>query len=208
MKDAKKEAKNGATKKRERSYCAIVMGASAGGVEAYCKVLSMLPSDFRLAVVLCLHMAEKSKAVLPEVISGVTKIPCKEGEDKEDVLPGHIYTAPPGYHLLIEQNHSLSLSTEDPVNFSRPSINVLFESAAYAYKDKLVGILLTGANDDGAEGLDIIRQLGGLTIVQEPTSALAPQMPTAAIRAGRPDHVMTLSEIGAFAAGLRNQALE
>jgi two-component system chemotaxis response regulator CheB len=195
-------------KKSERSYSAIVMGASAGGVEAYCKVLSMLPSDFGLAVVLCLHMAEKSKAILPDVIGGVTAVPCKEGEDKENVLPGHIYTAPPGYHLLIEQNHSLSLSTEEPVHFSRPSINVLFESAAYAYRDKLIGILLTGANDDGAEGLNIIRQLGGLTIVQDPTTALSPQMPQAGIKTGRPDFVMTLSDIGKFVAGLKNQALE
>jgi two-component system, chemotaxis family, protein-glutamate methylesterase/glutaminase len=196
-------------KRPEKFYNAVVMGASAGGVDAFCKVVSELPSDFRLAVVLCLHLPEKGgRALLPELIANASQLPCHEVEDKEDVLPGQIYTAPAGYHLLIEQSRIFSLTTEEPVNFSRPSIDVLFESAAYAYKDKLVGILLTGANEDGAEGLNIIRQLGGLTIVQEPTSASSHQMPAAAIKAGPPDHVMTLGEIGEFVAGLKNQALE
>jgi two-component system, chemotaxis family, protein-glutamate methylesterase/glutaminase len=191
-----------------RNYQAVVIGASAGGLDAFSKVLSMLPKDFSLAVVLCLHLPEQRKNIFPELIARYAKIPSKEAEDKETIRAGWIYTAPEGYHLLIEQGGTFSLSTEDPVNFSRPSIDVLLESAAHAYGEQLVGILLTGANTDGAEGMKQIQRLGGLTIVQDPSTASSPQMPEAAIRINRPDFILTLSEIAAFVAGLKNGALE
>jgi two-component system chemotaxis response regulator CheB len=203
-----KESMNTPLNTSVKKYQAVVIGASAGGVEAFSKILSALPKDFSLAVVVCLHLPEHRKSVLPELIARYAKIPAKEAEDKEPIQAGQIYTAPEGYHLLIEQGGTFSLSTEDPVNFSRPSIDVLLESATHAYGERLVGILLTGANPDGAEGMKQIQSRGGLTIVQDPSTASSPQMPEAAIRINQPDFILTPREIGTLVAGLKNGALE
>jgi two-component system chemotaxis response regulator CheB len=181
---------------------AIVIGASAGGVEAVNRLISKLPKQIFTAIIVLIHLPEGKKSLLPEVFSLVGSVRAKEVEDKEAIEPGRIYTAPADYHLLIEEDRTFSLSNEDPVNLSRPSIDVLFESAAYAYKEGLVGIVLTGASADGAAGLKVIKELGGLTIVQNPATALSATMPKAAVNAVSPELVMNLDEIAEIIAGL------
>ena len=120
----------------------------------------------------------------------------KEVEDGEPIQPGYVYLSPPNYHLMAERKQTLSLSTDSPVNFSRPSIDVLFESASRVYEDKLIGILLTGANKDGSKGLACIHEQGGLTIVQDPNTAESPFMPLAAIEAVKVDYILPEEKIG------------
>ncbi|MBH1957737.1 chemotaxis protein CheB [Polaromonas sp.] len=180
--------------KRQRIQ-AVVIGASAGGVDALLKLLSGLPASFGLPVVVVLHLAEDRDSQLAEIFRNHTLMEVREAADKESLAPGTLYFAPPGYHLLIEKEHSFSLSSEAPVNFSRPSIDVLMESAADAYGAHLAGILLTGANADGAAGLAKIGQQGGLAVVQDPAEAQMPTMPEAAIRQRQPDLILDLKSI-------------
>ncbi|MCY7371173.1 MAG: chemotaxis protein CheB [Polaromonas sp.] len=188
-----------------RRRAAVVIGASAGGVEALIEILPGLPADYPLAVVVVLHQAEQHASVLPELFARRARLAVRQPVDKEPLQPGTLYFAPPGYHLLIETNRSLSLSCDAPVLFSRPSIDVLFESAADAFGRALVGVLLTGANADGAAGLARIAQQGGLTVVQDPAEAHSPDMPGAAIALRTPDFVLPLAGIGRLLAGLTAQ---
>lgn len=176
---------------------AVVIGASAGGVEAVGRLLAALPADCPLAVAVVLHVPPQRSNMLPAVLGARCALPVKEAEDKESFLPGTVYVAPPGYHLLLEPDRSVALSADEAVNFSRPSIDVLFESAAYAFHRALLGIVLTGANHDGADGLAMIRAQGGLAWVQEPASALVPTMPAAAIRRAGADLVLPLDPLAA-----------
>jgi two-component system chemotaxis response regulator CheB len=180
---------------------AVVIGASAGGVEALLKLLTGLPADFRLPIIAVLHLPPDRDSRLAEIFQHRLPIAVREACDKESVAPATLYFAGSGYHLLVESDHSFALSCEAPVHFSRPSIDVLMESAADAYGAALAGILLTGANYDGAAGLSKIRRQGGLTVVQDPEEAQVPTMPEAAIRKLQPNFVLPLS-------GIRNLLLE
>ncbi len=179
-----------------RPIDALVIGGSAGALEVLMTVLPALPRDLSAAVVIVLHLAPHKPSYLRDVLSQRTALAVREPDDKEPMLPGTVYVGPPNYHLLIERNRTLALSVDDAVNFSRPSIDVLFESAAEALGPSVAGVLLTGANDDGARGLARIRASGGITVVQSPETASASAMPEAGIRAAAIDHVLPPERIG------------
>lgn len=174
---------------------AIVIGASAGGLQALKMVLSSLPASFPFSIAIVQHIAESSENFMAELLNQASRITVKEAEDKESICPGIAYVAPPGYHLLIEPDRSFSLSVDERINHARPSIDVLFESAAEAFDEALIGIILTGANADGAQGLKTIKEYGGLAIVEDPESAEHPAMPKAALAATTVDHVVTLERL-------------
>ena len=188
-----------------REIDAVVIGGSAGGLEAMMRMLSGLPSGFRLPLIALLHLPGDGDSKLADVFGARLAIPVEEAVDKTRIAAGTLYIAPGGYHLLIEQDYSLALSCEAPVHHSRPSIDVLMESAADAWGERLMGILLTGANDDGADGLARIGEMGGLTVVQDPQEAAMPTMPRAAIRRRAPDLVLTLDRIRALLIELNGQ---
>jgi two-component system chemotaxis response regulator CheB len=188
-----------------RQIDAVVIAGSAGGLEAMLRILSVLPAGFRLPLIALLHLPGDGDSKLAEVLGARLAIPVEEAMDKARIAPGTLYVAPGGYHLLVEQDHSLALSCEAPVNFSRPSIDVLMSSAADAWGARLAGILLTGANEDGAEGLAHIGEQGGLTVVQDPSEAAIPTMPRAAIKRRAPDLVLALERIGALLIELNGQ---
>ncbi|WP_236209539.1 chemotaxis protein CheB [Pseudomonas tohonis] len=181
---------------------AVVVGASAGGVEALLTVFSGLPAGYGLPLVCVLHLPESRDSLLADLFGRRLALRVKEAQDKEDLSPGTLYFAPPGYHLSIESDHSFSLSREEPLHYSRPSIDVLFESAADSYRERLVGVLLTGANQDGAAGLAAIKRAGGLSIVQEPAEAQVPTMPESALATHVPDYILPLRGIRALLAQL------
>jgi two-component system chemotaxis response regulator CheB len=177
---------------------AVVIGASAGGLEALLKVLRGLPAAFPMPIAAVLHLPESHDSKLAELFGYRLALQVREARDKEPLAPGVLYFAPPGYHLSIEEDRSFSLSCEDRVCYARPSIDVLFASAADAYRDRLAGFLLTGANYDGAAGLLGIQLAGGLAIVQDPASAEVATMPEAAIRRMTPDLILPLTEINSL----------
>lgn len=160
---------------------AVVIGGSAGSLDALSRILPLLPANFPLPILVVVHVPADKESVLPELFRERCALEVGEAEDKEPIRGGKIYFAPPDYHLLVESGHYLSLSADEPQLFSRPSIDVLFESAADAYRNGLVGIILTGANNDGAAGLRRVADAGGLAIVQAPENAYATAMPEAAI---------------------------
>lgn len=173
----------------------VVIGGSAGGVDALIGLLPALPSGFGLAVTCILHVPPDRDSRLAELFAARIGLPVREARDKEPIVPGTVYFAGAGYHLSIEQDRSFSLSCEPPVQFARPAIDVLMESAADVFGDALAGILLTGANYDGADGMRRIRECGGLTIVQDPEEAQASTMPEEAIRRCAPHLVLPLAAI-------------
>lgn len=176
------------------TYEIIVVGTSMGGLQALEVLLSGLPAGFSVPVAIVQHRHKDSDSSLSDFLQGVCVLPLKEAEDKEEIVPGYVYLAPADYHVLVE-NSSFSLSTEAPVSYARPSIDVLFESAADAYAAKAIGVILTGASNDGAQGLAAIAAAGGVTVVQEPTTAYSRTMPTAAIAAVKADRILSLPEI-------------
>ena len=173
----------------------VVIGGSAGGVDALVGLLPALPEGFGPAVACILHVPADRESRLAELFAARTALPVREAQDKEPIQPGTVYFAGSGYHLSVEQDRSFSLSCEPPVQFARPAIDILMESAADVYGPALAGILLTGANFDGAEGMRRIRERGGLTIVQDPEEAQASTMPEEAIRRCAPHLVLPLSAI-------------
>ena len=177
---------------------AVVIGASAGGVDALVGLLPALPVSRRLAAVCILHVPGDRESRLAELFDARLDLPVREAADKESVEPGTLYFAGAGYHLSIEHDRVFSLSCEPPVHYARPAIDVLMESAADAYGPALAGILLTGANADGADGMQRIRQRGGLTIVQDPKEAQAATMPEKAISLCEPHLVLPLADIRAL----------
>ena len=180
------------------AFKAVVIGVSSGGLEALKVLVPGLRPDFALPVLIVQHLAPHADSYLPVCLNALSPLAVKEAEDKESLRPGVVYVAPPDYHLLVEPDATLSLSVDPKVNFSRPSVDVLFETASDAFGPELVGIVLTGANHDGAAGLARIKRRGGLAIVQSPESAQAPAMPQAAIDATAADHVLSLHEIAPF----------
>lgn len=185
---------------------AVVIGASAGGVAALFQVLGTLPSAFAIPVLCVLHLPDDRHSQLAGVLQRRLHRPVCEARDKESISSGQIYVAGPGYHLSVERDLTLSVSQEEPVHFSRPAIDFLFISAADAYGDGLLGVLLTGANEDGARGLAYIKNNGGRTIVQDPRDAQVALMPEAALALHQPDHILTLSGIGQLLATLEYSA--
>ena len=175
---------------------AIVIGASAGGVEALLTILGPLREGFTLPIIVVLHLPDERRSLLAEVFARRVSMPVREATDKTRVEAGTLYFATPGYHLSVEKDHSFSLSLEDRVHHSRPAIDYLFESAADAYGSALAAVLLTGANRDGARGLSHVKRRGGLTIVQDPTEAQVATMPQAALDIHQPDHILTVRGIG------------
>jgi len=180
-------------------YKCIVIGASAGGMRALSSVLSPLPPDFPIPIIVLQHLSPDTyNNYLINHINKRVQLVVKEADEKEPITKGHIYIAPANYHLLVEDDQTFSLSIDGRVHYSRPSINVLFDSAAEVYKSKVIGIILTGANNDGAEGLHRIKQNGGLAIVQNPEEAEADVMPRAAIAQCDVDYVLSLEQIAGF----------
>jgi two-component system chemotaxis response regulator CheB len=179
-------------------YAAVVIGVSSGGVDALKVLLPALPASFPLPVAIVHHRDPHSDGFLAAFLNTMSRIAVSEAEDKEPFCAGHAYLAPPGYHLLIESDQSLSLSVDQRVNYCCPSIDVLFESAADVFAESLIGIVLTGANADGAQGLKAIKARGGLAVVQDPQTASATAMPRAALEATAVDHVVDLERIAPF----------
>ncbi len=183
---------------RNTKYKAIVAGTSAGGLFALSHILENLPADYALPLAVVQHRSKDRGDLLEEVLQSKCKIRIKQADEKEKMEARVVYIAPPDYHLLVEADQTFSLSSEEPVSFSRPSIDVLFETAATVFRDSLVGIILTGANSDGAAGLVAIEKFGGLTIAQDPAEAQFPVMPRASIETKRVQHVWTLKQIQDF----------
>lgn len=175
---------------------AVVIGSSAGGLDALTVVLGVLPASFSWPVIVAQHAGPQGPSSLAGLLEARIALRVKEAEEKEPIQSGWVYLAPPNYHLLIERDFTFSLAASDRVNFARPSVDVLFESAAEAYRSKLIGIILTGANSDGSRGLKRVKELGGMTIVQDPETAYASAMPLAALREAEPAWVLPLPEIG------------
>jgi len=174
---------------------AVAIGTSAGGLAALGVLVSGLAADGRLPLLVVQHVPPHAPTQLVEIFQRKTALRVKEAEDKEPVTAGTLYFASPGYHLLVEQDCTFSLSQDDAVHFSRPSIDVLFESAADAWGPRLAAILLTGANEDGARGLEAVQRAGGLTVVQEPREAQVASMPLAALQLMTPDYILPLRDI-------------
>jgi two-component system chemotaxis response regulator CheB len=174
------------------------MGVSSGGLEALKILVPALRPDLEVPVIIVQHMSPQADSYLPARLNEISGLTVKEAEDKELLRPGVVYVAPPDYHVLAEADGSLSLSVDPKVNFSRPSVDVLFESASDAFGAALVGVILTGANHDGAQGLARIKRRGGLAIVQSPKSAQSSAMPEAALESTSVDHVLPLQDIAPF----------
>ena len=177
---------------------AVVIGASAGGIEALLALLPALPASMPFAVLCILHMPPDRDSRLAELFAERVRVRVREAADKEEIRSGTVYFAVPGYHLSVERDRTFSLSCEPPVHFARPAIDVLMESAADAYGSALAGVLLTGANQDGADGMARIRACGGLTIVQDPQEAQSATMPEQAIAKCAPHLVLPLADIAAL----------
>lgn len=186
-------------------YAAIVMGGSSGGIEALMVLLPELPPTLRAAVLVVMHMPRDPRSRLLEIFRPNCALPLREAQDKDPISPGTVYFAPPDYHLLLDQGPRIALSVDAPVHYSRPSIDVLFESAADLYGDQLVAVLLSGGNEDGASGLQAVHAAGGLVIVQEPASAPVSTMPLAGMARVEADHVLPPKGIAALIADLHRQ---
>jgi len=179
-------------------YEAIVIGTSSGGMNALKFLFSSLPVDFSIPIIIVQHISPCSDDQWIKLLNNNSKLYLKEADEKEKIEHGKVYIAPPNYHLMIERNKTFSLTIDERVNYSRPSIDVLFESAAEAYKNKLIGVILTGSNNDGTNGIKRIQECGGLTISQDPETAESSYMPASAIATNQPDYILSLEEITAL----------
>ena len=179
-------------------YSAIVIGGSAGSFQPITNMLANIPASFPLPIFLCLHRLKHVKHGFVEALSIKSNKPISEPYDKEGVTPGHVYLAPANYHMMMNKGPVMALSSEGLVNNSRPAIDLTMEAAADVYRERLVGILMSGANKDGAEGMRRIKQNGGLTVAQDPDESMINTMPSAAIAATKIDWVLTSEEIVDF----------
>lgn len=189
------------------SYEAVVIGVSAGGINALKVIFTTISDKFTLPVIVVQHLHPHSDSFLPNYLDSLSHMRIKEAEDKEIICAGTVYIAPANYHLLVEEDKTLSLNTDEKVNYSRPSIDVLFRSAAAVYQSKLIGVILTGANNDGVLGMKRIKKYGGLTIVQDPTTAEAETMPSAVIKQIEVDYILSLAKIGQLLEDINNKNL-
>ncbi len=177
---------------------AILIGVSAGGFKALHTILPLFPENFSIPILIVQHRIAAQDNYLVESLNIESKLHVKEAEDKEESKGGCAYIAPGGYHLLVEKDFSHSLSADDPVMFARPSIDVLFETGAIAYKNNAIAVILTGANSDGSSGITAIKNHGGITIAQNPETASSAMMPSSAIGTGNIDYIKELNEIPAL----------
>jgi len=177
------------------NYEAIVIGVSSGGMKAMKVMFSLLPKEFNTPIIIVQHISSQSENLWIRLLNDKSNLYIKEADEKESIENGKVYIAPPNYHLLIERDKTFSLTIDERVNYARPSIDVLFESAAEAYKSKLIGVILTGSNNDGTNGLKRIKEYGGLTIVQDPATAESSYMPASAIAVVQMDYILTLENI-------------
>jgi two-component system chemotaxis response regulator CheB len=180
------------------SYKAVVIGGSAGSFQGIVKILAQLPKTFPLPIIMCLHRLKHVRNGFVEALSLKSVAAVTEPYDKESIKKGGVYLAPSNYHLSVELGNNFALSTEEMINNSRPAIDVTLGTAAYVYREKLVGILLSGANRDGGLGMKYIKDKGGITIVQEPTECMIDTMPKAALSLTKIDHVMKIDQIVDF----------
>ncbi len=180
---------------RGRRFRAVVVGVSSGGVEALRVMLGGLPKDFPLPVMIVAHLSHEADNGLARLLDDLCGIRVKEADELERAVAGTVYLAPPNYHLLVERDGTLSLSVDAPVRFARPSVDVLFESAADAFGPALIGVVMTGAGSDGSSGLKRIKEAGGVTVVQDPDEAAVDPMPRSAIETAFPDHIVPLAGI-------------
>ncbi len=179
----------------EKKYDAVVFGASAGGLQVIRSLVMSLPTNFSMALIIVQHLSDSSTGGWIDLLSRASQVPVKEADEKETIRTGAVYVAPANYHLLVERDYTFTLTVDERVNYARPSIDVTFMSAADAYRDRLIGIVATGANFDGAEGLRYIKDLGGVAIVQDPKTAEMAAMPQAAIEHAKPHLVMPMDGI-------------
>lgn len=179
------------------AYRIIVIGTSLGGLQAMETLLSGLTDQFPIPIAVVQHRQKDFHETMQELLSGHCDLTVTEAADKQAIEAGHVYLAPPDYHLLVDDDH-FSLSIDPPVSYSRPSIDVLFSSAADVYGPGVIGVLLTGANFDGARGLARVKLRGGVTVVHDPATAAAPEMPLAAIKTGQVDKILPLDDIAPF----------
>lgn len=179
---------------------AIVVGGSAGAIEVLSGLLSGLPATFKLPVIVVVHLPPRRASLLPELFANKCALAVREPQDKQPVTAG-IWFAPPDYHLLVESGRTFALSIDEPVKYCRPSIDVLFESAARVYARRLLGVILTGANDDGASGARTISDCGGIVVVQDPLTADSKAMPQAAIASSAPQLVGSPAELRSVISG-------
>ena len=179
-------------------FKAVVIGGSAGSFQGIVKILSQLPQDFPLPIIMCLHRLKHVRNGFVEALSIKSNMQVVEPFDKENIKRGKVYLAPANYHLSVELGHYFGLSTEEMVNNSRPAIDITLGTAAYVYRDKLIGILLSGANKDGALGMKSIKDRGGMTLVQDPEECMIDTMPKAALNITTIDHTLTVDGITEF----------
>ena len=177
-------------------YEAVVIGVSAGGINALKVIFTSISENFKLPVIVVQHLHAQRDTFLADYLNSLSHLHFKEAEDKEQICAGTAYIAPANYHLLIEEDRTLTLNTDERINYSRPSIAVLFNSAADVYGSKLIGVILTGANNDGVIGMKKIKKFGGLTIVQDPKNAEVEFMPQSVLKEITVDHIVTLEKIG------------
>jgi len=177
------------------SYKAVVIGGSAGSFQGITKILSQLPKTFPLPIIMCLHRLKHVRNGFVEALSIKSVFPVVEPYDKEQIKKGGVYLAPSNYHMSVELGNYFAMSTEEMINNSRPAIDITLGTAAYVFREKLIGILLSGANRDGGMGMKHIKDKGGLTIVQEPTECMIDTMPKAALALTKIDHVLKVDDI-------------
>ncbi len=187
----------------DTNFNVIVIGGSAGSFQVVISILESLPANFQVPIVLCLHRPRHVREGFKEALNTKSKIMVVEPDDKESIKRGNVYLAPANFHLLLELNHTFALSTEEAVNFSRPAIDLTFETAAYAYGKKMLIIMLSGANSDGAKGMLKAYQKGAYTIVQDPTEAQINVMPESAIKLFKPHAVLSSKKISEFINALK-----
>lgn len=180
---------------------AVVIGASAGAVQALSVILPRLPADYPIPVLVVVHVPAEPSG-LPRLFDDKCALDVREPDDKDPIEPGTIYFAPADYHLMVESDRTMALSTDEPVLFSRPSIDILFETAAESYKDGLVGVVLTGANEDGAEGARAVALSGGMVLIEDPETAFAATMPAAALARCSSARLLSLDGIADTLIGL------
>jgi len=181
-----------------RKCSALIIGGSAGSLDVLLEIFPDLSSDINFPIILVTHRKTGNDSLLSDLLKNRTKLTVNEAEEKERILPGNVYIAPADYHLLIEENHTISLDYSEKINYSRPSIDVTFQSAAEIFKDELVCILLSGSNADGVAGLKIANSFGGLVVVQNPNTAIMPYMPQQAVNEVKPVVVLDAFNMAEF----------
>lgn len=181
----------------------IVIGGSAGALDALSIILQALPKDYPYPILVVVHIPPDKKSLIADLLNEKSELKVRDANDKEELKAGHVYFAPSDYHLMAERDFTVSLSVEEPVLYSRPSIDVLFDTAADSYREKLVGVLLTGANTDGAKGLKAINRYKGTCIVQDPETAYAPTMPAAGAKLVKNANILAPEAIAQYLKNLK-----